>query len=245
MIVQYGTYVHEAAHVHYAISSRREYGQTGKSMVKVEDWIITGNVRATNAAALKTAEEDVYDAYQLSGLDLTIFYNDGTTESSNKIVSADTLNGVRPVSFRWTGGGPQGSMMQQVNRRTFQVHVRAEFLDDEDAYAISHWHQSFSILSTGGSDFVIQRALTGVTVKQTVATYTPYRAVQKGIAMGRITWPSFPTALFVSSLKPEPFRQEYLTPKIYGANQNMQFPIIWEYHFESTTSMSSTSILPP
>lgn len=240
MIVKWGDYAHSASACHYAITRSKVFGQTGRSMKYIEDWIITGNVRAANEAAMKTAEAAFETAYNTGNKNLTVFYNDGTTETVSKIVTANTINGTRVVSRRWSGGGPQGSMMQGVNRRSFQVHIRAEFVDTEDTENIIFWQQSIAELSTGGPDFVIQRSLTGACQKQQVAAYTPYKAVQRGMAVGKTSYPNFPDAYWSGSLRHEPFRREMLTPKAFGANVNMEYPITWEYHFEDAGGLSAT-----
>lgn len=240
MIVKWGAYAHGASDVQYAITKSKIRGQTGRSFIRVERWVITGNVRAANEAAMKTAEAALETAYASGGKDLTVFYNDGTTETVSKIVTANTINGTRVDKFDWIGGGPQGAMMQGVNRRTFRVEISAEFIDTEDSENIIFWQQSIVELATGGADFVVQRSLTGACQKQTTAAYTPYKAIQKGMAIGKSSYPSFPDPYWTGSLKPEPFRREMVTPKRFGANANMEFPITWEYHFEDAGGLSVT-----
>lgn len=227
-----------------SVTQRVVKGPINNRLYKVIDWIIQGVKIAATQADLTTKLAALESQYGTDFGDAELYLNDGSTLTVHRLVSADTLNGVRVVGgVNYLAGWPGvwGVRTEYVYRRTYQVHLRCEVLAAEGSYA--SFHQTVRQIGLGGSDFEIQETLNTQPVRQETNLFTSFDAEQFGTAIGITGYPPFPTPMWPGSLKTRMSSAEMMTPQYFGTNQNLLYPIAWRYRFRAATSLFA--VAPP
>ena len=239
MILKYGDYSHRENGVAlHTITRRHVKGPTGRRSHTVVDWVYRGVELADTLPALTAKLAALEAAYSTNNKNAILYLNDGTTETQHKLLTAGTINGVRVVGgVNYTAGweGVWGVRTEYVYRRTYQIHLQAEYLAVEsNLYAFT---QTIRQMGLGGSDFEAQETLLTAPVLQTTNLQTSFMAEQFGTAIGVEYYPAFPTPMWPASLKPKMSSADMVTPQIYGLNANLLFPIVWRYRYLAGTSL--------
>ncbi len=221
-----------------SITQREVKGQTNQRIYKVIDWIIQGVKIASTQPELTTKLQALESQYGTNFGDAILYLNDGSTVTAHILANADTLNGVRVIGgVNYLAGWPGvwGVRTEYVFRRSYQVHLRCEVLVSE--YSLAAFHQTVRQIGLGGQDFEVQETLLTPPIVQTTNLYTSFAAEQFGTAIGVTGYPAFPAPYWPFSLKPKQSTAEMVTPQLYGANQNLMYPIAWRYRYLAGTSL--------
>lgn len=237
MILSYGEYEHVDNSVWFTVLKNTVRSARQIPIKQTVQFIIYGSVRGETTADVETAITGLETAYAVQGGDLIFKDNDGNN-TPHTILNADTVNGVQPGAVRWLSGiQGYGSGTQLINRRDFQIVVSADidFALSGDQN-LESYSETVMLIGTGGTDFSIVSSFTGAPIRQDRITYTPYRAVQRGSAIGYLSVPTPPTPIWPTALKPMSVVNSIGTPKFYGAAQR-HFPVSWSYEFESATAL--------
>lgn len=237
MILKWGGYSHDDNECWFSINRRLVLGQTGTPLLTEERWTIHGVKIASTAAELTTALNELEAAYRDQGRDLVFVDNDGAN-TTHVLRNEDCLNGTRVIGpVRYPGGVPGvwGSRTEYAGLRYYQITVAGErIVEGLDESVPVVWNESIRY-SGGGPKYVMSGAITGQAQVQQTMEQVPVRAVQMGYAEGLYTWPQFPGLLPLGYYNPEESYQEQSSPKQWGQNQNMRFPIRWKYAYDSPT----------
>lgn len=230
MKLTYGSYEHDDNEVSFTISKQSQYNNFQQARGHRATWVITGVKQAASVSALTTALSQLESAYGTDGGDL-IFYDNSNSETAHSIRNSDTFGGVRIKEFRYLDGNNRvwGSGAEYVNIRTYRIVVEADVLVRLDMLAYSE-----TVMTVGGGPQRIWvPSATGLPQEQLIRRFTPYKAVQIGLAVGDITYP--PAA---SPIWPEPYYQQdktqgkLHTPRFVQGGMT-DYKIEWSYHFES------------
>ena len=235
MILAYGSYRHALAETAVAIARETTFSPTRVPLTTRETWRIEGILQAASSAELTAAIDALTKAYARQGQDATLYLPDGITPSAHRLLSRDTLGGVRvvrPPSFP-EGRGPEYSTF-----RSYAIELQADFAaaESDDAVLISEEVLNFS---GGGPRWVYLPTLTGLPIKQIVQQATPIRVTQTGRAVGFARYPEPAEPLW-----PEAWHQETSTiarhlPRRNGTQMTeTEFEVQWNYQFEAVEMLT-------
>ena len=237
MYLTWGDYTHAGGEVYYTRTRRPKYSRMGRREGYKEVWSIKGDLRDTDTSVLQTKIAALESAYKESGRDLTFRYENGS-ETQDKMLSSQTLNGTRVLDFTWLSGvtlsqGHFGSMTQHVYTRAYQVVVHGDILDSEfDVVFFTHTVS----LGTGGFDYVDQESISGPPIRQITKLQTAFPAIQTGVAIGLLGPPS-PAAPMFGQPKPKLSHVEKGFPLVIGANFSTYHTTRWRYVFTGVNSL--------
>jgi hypothetical protein len=239
MYLTWGGYTHAGSEVYYTRTRRPKYSRIGKREGYKEVWSIKGDLVDSSAAGLIPKIAALEAAYKDHGRDLTFRYEDGTA-TQDALISSATLNGTRVLDFSWLSGvtlaqGHFGSKTQHVYTRAYQIVVSGDILDSE--INVVFFTHSIRLLGLGGFDYVVQESLAGPPITQITKLQTGFGAMQTGIAIGLLTYPS-PAALMFGNPLPKLSSVEYSAPLVFGANWNTYFKTEWRFVYAGVNAFS-------
>lgn len=194
---------------------------------------VRGVKQRSTVADLTVALQELEFAVAQGG-DLVFKDNDGNP-TVHAYYESDTINGIRAIEgVTYTMGlpGVWGSQTEYVQARTYEITFEwdIESLDSE----LIFWQQDITEVSSGGLDFVVQEALTGLPQQQQTAQFTKQVFVQSGQAVGYSTYPNFPALAYPSTyLRTKMSRRKLGDPINWTVNKYTHFPISWKYHYEA------------
>lgn len=232
--VKYGNYQHADGEVEVSIVRTPIESAGGILRAWKERWDLSGWLQAASTTALTTAIRALEQAYSVGGLNLGLYYGDGTP-TAHSLLNADTLGGVRivePVHY------PTGKGAELATYRQYKLSIEAEVPNLQAGLLLFIETLSFT---GGGPRYKHLELLTGPPQKQLLNEQTVYRCVQSGQAVGNFSYPFFPSPIFPGAIMPDQTMTEGDSPKRTGAIGSpsfVEFPIRWKYVFESASPLS-------
>ena len=232
MRLQYGSYLHDTADATVTISREAVIDEARRHYAQRERWTVQGVLQAASQSALTTAINSLELAYSRDYLDLKLLDADGAL-TSHYLRGTNALGGVRVVQ------GPQypdGKGAEYSTFRRYEIVLESEYsLAATPANLVIAWTESISF-EGGGPRFVYRQPLVEFPQRQQVAVATPFRASQRGRALGLISYPVPALPLWPAD---EHIDQRAVTrdhPQRVGVFFR-HFPITWSYSFESAAPM--------
>lgn len=198
--------------------------------------ILTESTQAALTTAIQAHEAGVR---QQNG-DL-IFYEDDGTETAHKIVNSQTRDGLTFKGLSYPGYFPNfwGASSEYAEGAALRYVVsqhQAEVLDVEDNI-LAYW-QGYKF-NTGGYDYAVVEALTGLPQIQLTKQQAKAWLIQRGYAIGAFANPNPASPL--TTINPMPGRSwiDYETPMDQGRVNNMTFRTSWSFYYEANGSLAA------
>ncbi len=230
----------------FTINRRGILGGTNRLNYIRNIWDIHGRVNSTpglsNAAAQAMVDTKVRQLEAAVNPGIDIVFSLG---SSASLLSSNTTQGTQIREFSWLPGydGVRGSGAEGVLRRTFHLVVYGDYIGQPDTY-ITQWHETITSLGNGGPKVKPVGSLSGFVQPQQVQAVTPYFCIQSGFAVGLLSRPNAPIAIFSGNpnvyYEPETMNTSPFTPRNWGVNRNTEFGIRWSYRCWSTSPLLGT-----
>lgn len=226
----------------FTIERRGHVGPTGRRNLLTELWHIRGRVSGANTSVVTGLMAEL-EAAMVDGGDIvfSIFHF---------LRSADCTEGTHIYQgLTWLPGyeAPRGSGAELVNRREFSVTIGGTRVLETDTDVYS-WYESYSSLGTGGPRIIPSTSLAGTVQAQQIVAATPIWTVQqgKGIYLSGPGLASIPVWLGVPGVyyDPDSFLYKPSTPIKYGINENLMYPVEWNYRCWSNTLLVGAEAVP-
>ena len=193
-----------------------------------------------------TAKETLLRAQLLVPYVNLVLKQDSGAASATALVSNNSLSGVRVVD------GPhfenQAGDGEYVVQRVARFTVEAEFLIPSGANAVVRFSESVSITGTGDAEVAWRYPVNARPVRQIVRPYTTIKATQRGTIVGHRAYlnpppPLWPDAELKHLRKPA----DKESPRRIGpgAGGLVDFPVSYEYVFESGVPLIGLPTPPP
>lgn len=199
--------------------------------------ILTESTQAALTTAIAAHEAGVR---QQNG-DLKFFEDDGTP-TAHSIINSQTRDGLTFKGMSYPGYFPNfwGSGSEYAEGAALRYVVsqhEAEVLDVEDNI-LAYW-QGYRF-NTGGYDYAVVEALTGIPQIQQTKQQSKAWLLQRGYAIGAFSNPNPANPL--ATINPMPDRSwiDYGTPEDQGRVTNMTFRTAWNYYYEANGSLAAT-----
>lgn len=235
-ILVYGSYQHPAQEVSLSISQSEVTAESGQAVGYVERWDVQGEVISDDPATMAARIAGLRNAYAVQNLDAAFYANDGATVL-HQLRAINTVSGVRviPPSFPYQEN--QGLYATAVR---YALTITAEFATALQA-GLTAWQETLAF-SGGGPRYVWRQPLNGRSIKQQVATDTPYRLTQSGRAVGRYSYPVPPGPLYPEHLMEAPATTP--TGPDFKNGQFLNYSVTWNYVMESVSPFEGQPTLP-
>jgi len=234
MIFVYGNYAHDDGEVELRIQKRPVFNARGFRHGIVETWNIKGVLQADTQAELGAKINALVDAYKHDDKSAGLHLAEGAGSTSHQLPTGTAEGGVRVVagpSFP-VGSGPQYAA--GAAGRDYTIRLQAFY--PELLTNLLSYQETISAKGSGGPRFVVLEVLNGPPVKQQVASKTPVSLTQIGNAVGHLSYPVPPPPIWAVSLEHEELRSIVKRSKRRSRNDFYEYPISWQYTFESPTS---------
>jgi hypothetical protein len=234
MRLKYGSYWHESDEAFIDHDRASEQDQSGIVISEIETWTIGGRLEAATQSALTAAIAALEAAYTLTGQDIILYENDGTTPSALAMYSANTVGGVIVTKRPSYGAIRNGAYSTWIDY-TIQVQAKQQ-INNGSSNPIVEWTETLSFTGTGGPRHIAMEVRNGQPVVQRVSQATPCRAFQSGRAVGYSSWYLAPPPIWPQWLKHPEVGGSVSTPKIIGSGstrEKVNFETTWNYVFES------------
>lgn len=231
MILTWGGYTHDNGEIELiSLAKLPYYNEGGEQRGIKETWTLRGEKQAATHAALSTAITALDSAYSSGNKNLILYDDDGTTQSSHALLTADCLGGTRVISGPVYQQGPG----EYTTFRNYQIVIEGDILDE--SILLVSFHETLSF-SGGGERFIYLQPLNGLPIRQLVAEATPFRCVQRGSAVGNTGYPPPAIPTWPAAEHRDQRRIDYKEPKRSRAKGGRptytEFEISWEYYFEA------------
>lgn len=235
MYLQYGNYQHAANEASVGITRQGVWSDAGILTGWREQWRISGFLQAADQESLTIAILALVQAYSIQGQDLGLYLDSGLL-SSHYLLSAGTKAGTRVTE------GPtfsQGEGAEYSTFRSYQITVEAE--SQIVVPGMLAFYETLNFQGTGGPRFVHLEPLDGLPVKQITHLSSVCRVTQQGEAIGQSTWPAPSPPIWPEALQQDRVQITRKSPKRMGPIGQpiyTEFPVTWNYSFESATPLS-------
>jgi hypothetical protein len=236
--LEYGSYEHDDCEAAVEISMSALFNEAGQKYATRQRWTIDGKLQAADQAALAAALKKLEAAYSTNGLDIGLYFEDGSV-TSHTMDSGAAIGGVRIIEFGYPESG-RGSA-EYSTFRTYRIVAEADFPDT--AVGLLSYHETLTF-EGGGPRWIFLQPLAGPPQRQQVAQATPFRATQFGEAVGHLSRPLPNPPILPQAEHVDQRRIERPTPKATGPRGQVsytEYAVRWSYYFESATPLAGNS----
>ena len=236
MILAYGNYRHELAEAGVAIARETVFSPMAVPIATREHWRIDGVLQAETQEALTFAIEELSRAYRLQAQDVVLFLPDGNTPTAHRILSRNTIGGVRvvkPPSF------PENKGAEYSTYRSYTIELEAETPVENAGEIMLQWDETLSFTG-GGPRWVYLPVLSGPAIKQLVQQQTTYRVTQSGRAVGYMDYPLPAAPIWLDAWHSDSSSVTRKLPRLSGSGSSAvetEFEVTWNYQFESASPL--------
>lgn len=233
MILSYGSYTHDDNEVWITVSKDTIYNSFGEPRGHRARYIITGVKQGSSASDLTSKLTTLENAYGQDYRDLTL-YDNNSNRTVHALSNSDTFGGVHVKSFQYLDGNPRvwGQATEYVNVRTFRIVVEGEVLARGGLLA---YQETVMTIGGGPQDIWVPSAK-GVPQRQRIRDYTTFKTVQVGQAVGDLTYPVPPQALWPQYIHHEKTQGKLYTPRFVPGGTT-EYRVDWKYEFESASPL--------
>jgi hypothetical protein len=194
-------------------------------------------------AALTSAENSLRSQLQGAYGDLVLKQDSGAY-SGLALVNSNSISGV-VIDSGPTFTEAEGS--EYVNRRTVEFTGVAEYVIANTKTAIVSWKESLVFTGTGGPVTRWRPSVNTKPIQQQIYPFSTYKLVQTGRAVGHRAYPVQPTPFFAYPIEQVDRRRVINeAPTRIGKAQSslVNYPITWEYYYESASPLVAVPNLP-
>lgn len=190
---------------------------------------IRGYLSAVGQPAITTQINNLRAALIKPYQDL-IFYQDNGAKSAHLLTNSDSLSGVVIVSGP---NFPASQGPEYATQREFTFSATADYAVPGSLALLVSFTESL-VVSGGQPLYVVKEAVNGPPQRQLVYPSSAYVATQSGEAVGFLGYPQIPGPMFPDAMRGgrDNPRISKRSPKRTG-NNYIDWPIAWEYSFES------------
>lgn len=244
--LQYGSFLHPVSEAAVARDLRMLETEGGFPYGIEETWRIRGLLQAPDPASLIALAQAMQAAYSQDYQTIQLIAPSQVVSIQMPGVSA--IGGVRviqPPSFPNDGS----DSAELSTFWTYTIVVQGTYpTPGANANTLISWYETL-LFRGGGPDYVFLQPLTGLPQKQQVAESTPYQVTQRGNAVGLLNWPVPPSPIWPDAYLPKRSSSEQKDPKRKaqgsGALVYVEWPVEWNYEFESAGPLQGTPTLFP
>ena len=198
----------------------------GQPFAQTRHYHVTGYLSGDGQVALTQAENALKTALSVPFRDLALFNDDGSL-SSEILLNAGSLTGVivRNLEF------PKSEGPEYATLRSFAFDASAEYPMNGTLSLLLSFTESISF-SGGGPLYIHRPSLNALPQKQMTWRFTPYRATQRGEAVGYRAWPKPPPPRWGYALKQTPSITPTSPTRKGLPGQYAEYKLTWAYEFE-------------
>jgi len=233
MFLKYGDYSHAIGECDIGIGVESLETDAGTPYAQRVRWDIRGRLVGEDADDINEQVIALKTAYSENDRDITIYLPNGTTASSQRILTANTIGGVRVVAASF----PTMNRAGYVTNYEYSIAVEAEVPLTNIETALRSFTESLSF-SGGGPRYGHLETLAGPPVKQLLRQQTVFRVEQSGQAVGLYARPAPARPIWPAALV-ESGARRVTSPK-RRRDGYMDFAVDWNYRFESSTALIGT-----
>ena len=227
MYVAYGSYTHDANEVNL-VSFNQRTKRSGRGLVESTVKTVTLEVvlipSTATQANIKSAIEELEDAYGVDGRDWALYHDDGT-RSLHSLTSRDSISGVRVMSLDY----PKGDGAEYATQRTASIVLEAEYPGPSN---LLQFQETIRFMGNGGARYRWAETLNGPPQRQLINLRTVARATQSGTAVGHLGEPEFPSPIW-PDLELLDLRERNRHGPQFDGNAFKYWGISWNHQFES------------
>lgn len=245
MKAKYGTYDHDQHELAVRCEYRSVFDTFRRRMGEQIRFILVGTKRASSQANLTIALDALFAAYQEDYKDFTLFLDDGTTETTHKIVSTATFGGLKVAAGPdFLNHAPWGPRPEYANQRSYYIVLQGETRVGTGLYA---WQEKMLIRGTGAAKWRYSPQISGAPQAQTLQTQTTFWYIQQGRSIGRENYVAAPGPLYPGIEHADMREIEVSTPSDMTAvsGQNEMYMTEWKYFMEATASAGFSAFTLP
>ena len=233
MYFTYGSYTHDRGEI--LLSSytvQRMKSKRNRIMFHRHTMTLMGEICVTGQDAIKSRLESIQSAYNVDGEDAILHHDDGTN-SAHRMISNQSLNGVRVLTFDY----PKGTDGEYVTGRTYRIVLQADYLVEEDS--IYAFRENLVFMGNTGMKWELVPHFNGPPTSKVIYNQTPQKIVQTGQAVGLTGYPLLPGPLYAANYEHQDLRRvTYTNPSLLQRNKNLLYTVDYQYVFSSVTSQS-------
>ena len=233
MFLRYGSYTHAQNEPAVQIGKQAVFSRRGFRRAVRETWRIVGVLHAADQPGLTAAIAALRSAYNVNGLDLGLYLDDGVTLTDHALSSAAALGGTRVTALEF----PSGKGAEYSTFRSYSISVEADFPDTSNN--LLDFSETLSFEGTGGPRMIFLDTLEGLPQQQIARQRTTYRARQEGRAVGLATYPPVAPPIWPSAELQDQRRLSLRAPRRVAGNLT-EFAAEWTYVFESVSPLAGT-----
>jgi hypothetical protein len=230
MFLRYGSYTHAQNEPAVQIGKRALFSPRGYRQSVRETWRIVGVLHAGDQPGLTAAIAALRSAYNVNGLDLGLYLDDGATPTDHVLSSGASLGGTRVTSLAF----PIGAGAEYSTFRSYSITVEADYPDTSNN--LLDFSETLSFEGTGGPRLVFLDTLAGLPQPQIARQFTTCRARQQGRAVGQATYPPVSPPIWPTAELPDQRRLTLRSPKRIAASLT-EYVAEWTYVFESVSPL--------
>jgi hypothetical protein len=231
MFLRYGPYTHAQNEPAVQIGKVALFSPRGFRQAVRETWRIVGVLQAADQPGLTAAIAALRAAYNVNGLDLGLYLDDGTTLTDHFLTSSAALGGTRVTRLDF----PTGLGAEYSTFRSYAITVEAEFPDTSNN--LLEFSETLSFAGTGGPRLVFLETLAGPPQVQIARQQTTCRARQEGRAVGLLSYPPIAAPIWPAAELADQRRIALRAPLRVAGNLT-RFVAEWTYVFESVTPLA-------
>jgi len=231
MFLKYGPYTHAQNEPAVQIVKRAVFSPRGYRQAVRETWRIVGVLHAADQPGLTAAIVALRSAYNVNGLDLGMYLDDGVTLTDHVMTSAAALGGTRVTALDF----PSGAGAEYSTFRSYSIAVEADFPDTTNN--LLDFSETLSFEGTGGPRVIFLDTLEGLPQPQLAQQRTTCRARQQGRAVGLATYPPVAAPIWPGAELLDQRRLVVRSPKRVAGNLT-EFVVEWMYVFESVSTLA-------
>ena len=231
MYLRYGSYTHAQNEPAVQIGKQAVFSRRGYRRAVRETWRIVGVLHAADQPGLTSAIAALRSAYNVNGLNLGLYLDDGLTLTDHSLNSALALGGTRVTALDF----PSGSGAEYSTFRSYSISVEAEFPDT--SLNLLDFSETLAFEGTGGPRLVFLDTLEGLPQQQIARQCTTYRARQEGRATGLTSYPPVAPPIWPAAELQDQRRLTLRAPR-RTVNNLTEFVAEWTYVFESISPLA-------
>lgn len=213
-----------------SLTSNYRRGSRGRVDRIVKRIVLNGDLIASSQAAIRT-KIIAFEAAIEDGRDIGL-YHDDNSKSAHFFDNAQSVSGVRVISF----GYPDGDASEYATARTFDLTLEAEFLPTSFD-GLKSFREELTFQGNGGPRRVLIVTLNGIQA-QTTNPRTIQRISQIGSAVGISAYPSVPSPIFGKQQDNERHTIKKTGPTLDGRLYT-DYGVQWSYAFLSARALNA------
>lgn len=233
IVVQYGSYTHDAGEVEYTIQKNALLSSRNLVVGQSVTIQMQGMLLSTDVSAMDSRVQSLVAAYAVPNQNWRVLNNGSALAISiNAVDTISGINVVQPPSF------PSNKDAAYVTYLPYTITLAYEQAKNDELFALKSFTESLQF-SGGGPKTMHLETATGLPQKQIVRQHTIYRAVQSGQAVGMYREPIPPAPIWPNALVEAP-SVGFTNGRVIGplsATRQIDLAVSWQYNFESATPL--------